>query len=213
MALAQPGPNQQDAWRRQLADLTERKERLEEELPRRSTAFRTARTEARRTPEQLQVALPRDAALIDVLEYTHFSPPPERKGEPKPRAPPDRVRGPARSSDCTGGTGAAGADPGGDRFLAADPEARSAGAQDEQNGPAARLRRLVWSPLEEHLAGVATVLVSPDGALGLVPLTALPGKAAGSYLIEEYTIALVPVPRMFGADGVVAAVGPKSALA
>jgi len=46
-----------------------------------------------------------------------------------------------------------------------------------------------------------------------VPLTALPGKAAGSYLIEEYTIALVPVPRMFGADGVVAAVGPKSALA
>ena len=37
----------------------------------------------RRTPEQLQAALPRDAALIDVLEYTHFSPPPERKGELK----------------------------------------------------------------------------------------------------------------------------------
>ena len=54
--------------------------------------------------------------------------------------------------------------------------------------------------MEEHLAGVATVLVSPDGALGLVPLEALPGKAAGSYLIEDYTLALVPVPRLFGDD-------------
>ena len=60
---------------------------------------------------------------------------------------------------------------------------------------------------------MATVLVSPDGALGLVPLAALPGKAAGSYLIEDYTIALVPVPRMFGADEAVAADGPKPATA
>ena len=83
LALAQPGPNQQDAWRRDLAALTERKDQLEEELTRQSAAFRAARAEARRTPEQLQTALPRDAALIDVLEYTHSSPPPERKGKQK----------------------------------------------------------------------------------------------------------------------------------
>ena len=59
--------------------------------------------------------------------------------------------------------------------------------------------------------GVATVLVSNDGALGLVPLEALPGKAAGSYLIEDYTIALVPVPRMFADDKSVAADGSKPA--
>ncbi|HKI17914.1 MAG TPA: CHAT domain-containing protein, partial [Isosphaeraceae bacterium] len=85
--------------------------------------------------------------------------------------------------------------------------------QDEPSGPAAQLQRLVWSPLEEHLTGVATVLVSPDGALGLVPLQALPGKAAGSYLIEDYTIALVPVPRLFGDGEAVAAEGPKPATA
>ncbi len=34
-----------------------------------------------------------------------------------------------------------------------------------------------------------------------MPLEALPGQAAGSYLIEEYTIALVPVPQLFGRDG------------
>ena len=211
LALAQPGPNQQDAWRRQLADLTERKDQLEEELTRQSAAFRAARAEARRTPEQLQAALPRDAALIDVLEYTHFSPPPERKGEMKcerrlvafvvrPDRPIARVElgplAPIRAA-----------------IDAWRPILRreKPAPRDEQGGPAARLRRLVWSPLEEHLAGVATVLVSPDGALGLVPLEALPGKAAGSYLIEDYTIALVPVPRMFGADGAVAADGPKPA--
>ena len=213
LALATPGPNQQDAWRRQLADLTERKDQLEEELTRQSAAFRAARAEARRTPEQLQAALPRDAALIDVLEYTHFSPPPERKGEMKfedrlvafvvrPDRPIARVElgplAPIRAA-----------------IDAWRPILRreQPAPQDEQGGPAARLRRLVWEPLETHLAGVATVLVSPDGALGLVPLGALPGKAAGSYLIEDYTIALVPVPRMFGADEAVAADGPKPALA
>ena len=146
-----------------------------------------------------------------MLEYTHSSPPPERKGEPKrerrliafvvrPDRPIARVElGPLEP------------------IRAAIDDWRpilrrkQPAPQDEPGGPAARLRRLVWSPLEPHLAGVATVLVSPDGALGLVPLEALPGQAAGSYLIEEYTIALVPVPRMFGADGAVAAEGPKPA--
>ena len=213
LALAQPGPNQQDAWRRQLATLTERMDQLEEELTRHSAAFRAARAEARCTPEQLQAALPRDAALIDLLEYFHSSPPPERQGQMKferrlvafvVRAdrPIARVElGPLASIRAA--------------IDAWRPILRreKPAPQDESGGPAARLRRLVWSPLEEHLAGVATVLVSADGALGLVPLEALPGKAAGSYLIEDYTIALVPVPRLFGSVGAVAADGPKPALA
>ena len=148
-----------------------------------------------------------------MLEYTHFSPPPERKGKLKferrliayvvrPDRPIARVElgplAPIRAA-----------------IDAWRPILRreKPAPQDEPGGPAARLRRLVWSPLEEHLAGVATVLVSPDGALGLVPLEALPGKAAGSYLIEDYTIALVPVPRMFGVDEAVAAESPKPATA
>ena len=208
---ARPQPAGRLAPRSRHAD--RRKDQLEEELTRQSAAFRAARAEAQRTPEQLQAALPRDAALIDVLEYTHSSPPPEHKGKMKfesrliayvvrPDRPIARVElgplAPIRAA-----------------IDAWRPILRreQPAPQDEPGGPAARLRRLVWSPLEEHLAGVATVLVSPDGALGLVPLEALPGKAAGSYLIEDYTIALVPVPRMFGVDGVVAAEGPKPATA
>ncbi|MBV8076029.1 MAG: CHAT domain-containing protein [Planctomycetaceae bacterium] len=182
-------------------------------LTRQSAEFRDARAKARRTPEQLQAALPCDVALIDVLEYTHLSPPPERKGELKRERrliafviradrPIARVElGPLKPVQ--------------EAIDAWRPILRleQPAPRDEQDGPAARLRRLVWNPLEPHLAGVATVLVSPDGALGLVPLEALPGKAAGSYLIEEYTLALVPVPRMFGAGAAVAADGPKPALA
>ncbi len=64
--------------------------------------------------------------------------------------------------------------------------------------PAQALRRLIWDPVEPHLDGITSVLVSPDGALGQVPLAALPGKEPNSYLIEERSIAVVAVPRMLG---------------
>jgi CHAT domain-containing protein/Tfp pilus assembly protein PilF len=205
-ALAQPGPEGPDAWRNEIAALTERKEQLEEALALRNAGFRSTQAEARRTTEQLQAALPGDAALIDLLEYWHSSPPPERKGRLKferrlvafvvhrdrpiarvelgPLAPIYQAIAAWRP------------------LLRRDQPAPGAGADD----PARTLRRLVWEPLEAHLEGVTTVLVAPDGALGLVPLGALPGKKEGSYLIEDYTLALVPVPRMLagrtdGAEG------------
>ena len=39
------------------------------------------------------------------------------------------------------------------------------------------------------------MLVSPDGALGKLPLAVLPGRQPGTYLIEERAIAIVPVPQ------------------
>ncbi|MGO8897996.1 MAG: CHAT domain-containing protein [Isosphaeraceae bacterium] len=66
--------------------------------------------------------------------------------------------------------------------------------------PARALRGLIWEPLEPHLEGVDSVLVSPDGPIGMIPLAALPGKEPGSYLIEERSIAVVPVPRVLGSD-------------
>ena len=34
-----------------------------------------------------------------------------------------------------------------------------------------------------------------DGAVARIPFAALPGKAAGTFLLEEVTIAIVPLPR------------------
>ena len=62
--------------------------------------------------------------------------------------------------------------------------------------PGQELRRLVWEKLEPHLAGIKTVLLSPDGDTARFPWPALPGKQPGTYLIDETAIAIVPIPRL-----------------
>ena len=57
------------------------------------------------------------------------------------------------------------------------------------------------------------MLVSPDGPLGQIPLAALPGKEPNSYLIEERSIAVVPVPRMLGSAAIDRREGPGTARA
>jgi CHAT domain-containing protein len=73
--------------------------------------------------------------------------------------------------------------------------------------PARALRRLIWEPVEPHLEGIGSVLVSPDGPIGLVPLAALPGREPERYLIEERSIAVVAVPRMLGSTTAASAPG------
>ena len=58
------------------------------------------------------------------------------------------------------------------------------------------LRQGIWAPIEAKLQGAKIVLISPDGVLGRLPLGALPGKEPRSYLIEEYTLACLPVPQL-----------------
>ncbi len=61
------------------------------------------------------------------------------------------------------------------------------------------LRKRIWEPLEPSLGGAKTVLISPDGVLGRLPIAALPGKKAGSYLLEEYRLTMLPVPQLLPA--------------
>ena len=64
----------------------------------------------------------------------------------------------------------------------------SEGPQD----PGLGLREKVWLPIVKHLEGTKTVIISPDGLLGTLPFTALPGEDIKKYLIEERNIAVVP---------------------
>ncbi len=61
---------------------------------------------------------------------------------------------------------------------------------------AAELRGHLWNPLEQHLSGIKTVIISPDTVLGTLPLAALPGRQKGTYLIEDYRIATLPMARL-----------------
>jgi CHAT domain-containing protein/Tfp pilus assembly protein PilF len=193
LALAAPAPSQREDYRHQLQQWTEDKERQEGELAQKSAAFRQHQAQARLTPAQVQALLPKDAALIDFLEYTHFTPPPNRKGKwdvdrhlaafvVRPGLLVQLDLGPLRPiSNAI------------DRWRQAVSRPSTG---KEQGEAGAELRRRLWQPLTTHLQGVNTVLVSPDGAVARLPLAALPGSRPASYLIEELAIAVVPVPQL-----------------
>jgi CHAT domain-containing protein/Tfp pilus assembly protein PilF len=209
LALGSPDPRNPEEWKARVEGLAQRKDQLEAELSRLDAGFRDAQQAARRTPAQVQAALPHDAALLHFLLYTAYQPPAERKGdfraEPRMLAfvvrrdrPIKRIElGPValiqnaieawRPLLINRGTHAAAAD----------------GAQ--------AVRRLVCEPLETGLDGITTVLVSPDGPVDLIPLAALPGKDPARFLIEERSIAVVPVPRMLGAMASTEAPGKRAA--
>lgn len=54
-------------------------------------------------------------------------------------------------------------------------------------------------PLEPHLQGIETVLISPDGTVAQLPWGALPGKTPGTFLLEDLSVAVIPVPQMLPA--------------
>ena len=61
--------------------------------------------------------------------------------------------------------------------------------------PQYELSKLVWSPLSKHAEGCEMILVSPDGSLASLPWACLPQADSHRYLVEDYSIVSVPVPR------------------
>lgn len=59
-----------------------------------------------------------------------------------------------------------------------------------------RLREQIWAPLEPALKGVKQVYLVPEGLLARLPWAALPGKANGSYLIEDYAVGCLSFPQL-----------------
>ena len=79
------------------------------------------------------------------------------------------------------------------------------------------LRQTIWDPIAAHLRDATRILVVPDGAIGLVPLAALPAKDTSylleqfppiSYLSTERDVAAMTVPVQTGARGILALGGP-----
>ena len=202
LALATPDPKQAQAWRTKIADLARRTDELEAELARLDAGFRAERAEASRTPEQLQAALPPGTALVDLLVYTACQPPAQGKGSSRSNLAwsPSWCGAIGRSRGSTSGRSRRSSR----RSTEWRPLLVGGKTAPAASDPAQTLRRLIWEPVEPHLEGIASVLVSPDGALGLVPLAALPGKEPNRYLIEERSIAVVPVPRMLGSAATIA---------
>jgi CHAT domain-containing protein/Flp pilus assembly protein TadD len=182
-------PEKTVPWQRQLAELTESRERLERELSLASAEYRQAASAV--TVDQLRGSLPAGALLIDFIEYNHLIPADKEQGTKKSverRLLVHLVRADQAMREI---------DLGPVQPLNAWVQAwrQDFGQSPTSVAAAQALRQRIWEPLAESLQGVTMVYVSPDGLLGQFPLAALPGKAPGSYLLEEVTIVMLPVPQ------------------
>ncbi len=187
-------------------------QRLVEDLERELAAWIPEGKEEAASPEALSARLPTDAALVDVVAYTRPVPHPtpslaafvSRPGRPSarrggrgegPKAPPATIRvdlGPAAPVEAA---------------VNAWRLAVRRGADHDKAG--ADLAALLLRPLRPHLAGVKSLLVSPDGPTARIPWGALPGAKPGTYLIEEMAVAVVPVPRLLPARAADAPASPS----
>lgn len=197
LSRAVPDASQQAAWQAQLTQLGAERERLEAELSAKSAAFRQATKPT--TLEELLAALPNDAVLVDYLEYRRALP---TRIEPSGLISPVQyqrqyvafvVRHAAKPAEQVTMIPLGDAAPIG---TAVDVWRKTYGMDSEAVYAGALLRTSVWEPLRKAIAGAKTILVSTDGALGRMPLAALPGRDAGKYLLEEERLAMLPVPQL-----------------
>ncbi|MEO1524242.1 MAG: CHAT domain-containing tetratricopeptide repeat protein [Planctomycetota bacterium] len=167
--------------------LTQEREELESKIASESGAYRRANTPVQ--VSDIQSVLPKDAAFVDFILYTHHSLTDlgieyERRYAalvvPQSGAVHLVGLGPADSIDSS----------------IDDFRKPLAGQVMEDPLAPAQLRKQLWAPLERSFKSITTVILSPDGALGRLPFAALPGRTPGTYLIEEYRIASVPSARM-----------------
>ena len=204
-----PSAEQREAWLKNLSDLTDRKEQLEADLSKRSAKFREVTQETKLTPDSLAKKLPADTALVDLLQFPREVHTKKADGSVEirweHRLAAFIVRNAAGQTDRTGKQRPCVA-----MIDLGLVEPIDQAVQDWRAGyggnlpnrpadiqPALQLRKLVWEPLAQHLDGINTVLISPDGELARFPWSALPGKKPGTYLIEDdIAIALIPVPQM-----------------
>jgi tetratricopeptide (TPR) repeat protein/CHAT domain-containing protein len=175
-----------------LADLTAKKDKLEADLSRKSSAFLAATKKI--TLEDFVASLPADAALVDYLEFLYSEPSKTKTGQLDWRrsmlafvvrpGEPVKMFNLGEVAPVT---------------EAIDTWRLGYGMSSDAQQAGKRLRELIWQPLLPAIGDAKLVFISPDGALGRLPFAALPGEKVGSYLLEDHRLALVPVPQLLPA--------------
>ena len=187
-----PEPDALDAHRLRLEELTLDIERLQQALAAVSAEFRRSEEAVSLTPDNLASQFPDATALIDLREFSQRLRDDEQAGVRWERQYAAFIARGDRPVEVVW-LGPA------DLIDAAVLDWRRHFGGGLNDDAAQELRRLVWQPLEPHLHGIMTVLVSPDGALNTIPFAALPGEEPDSYLIEQRVFVTVPAPLLLPA--------------
>jgi CHAT domain-containing protein/Tfp pilus assembly protein PilF len=165
---------------KRIKALEEQREEIEAEISRRSAEFRAGSQPV--TLDAVQAAIPANTALIEFAIYSPFDPKAKSKkaafGQPRYVAYIIRQQGELRWKEL--GDGKA--------IDCAVDELRK-GLRDNKRKDVARLARavdeLVMRPVRALLGDATHLLVSPDGALNLIPFEALVDER-GQYLVQQY---------------------------
>ena len=199
-----PGPSNPPEYRERLAGLTQRLEMLEGSLSRASAAFRHAQAEATAGPLEVCATLPVGAGLIDLFWYVKYAPP------TAPSAPPTWtpnylafvLRGGGCADPIRVDLGpAAPIDEDVRRFHdsisrdSVNSAARELRARYRKT-LASRLYAKLFPPaLGQAIEGKPRLIISPDGALALLPFGLLAGEEGHEFLLETRTISYLPSGR------------------
>jgi CHAT domain-containing protein len=191
LSLRVPDGGDRKAWVQRLDSLKARKETLEADLAARSQTFQSEQRSATTTVSELQTALPADAVLVDILKYAHFFGGHDAANRDETRYVAFVVRrnrpilrinlGSALEIEAA---------------ITACREKALFTADAHSRPELKQLADLIWKPLAADVAGCRTILYSPDAELARFPLAALPGEKPGTYLLEDFAIGMIPVPRL-----------------
>ena len=163
-----------------MAALEVRKEQLESQIGRRSAAFRAASVPV--TLEAVQAAMPADAALIEFAAYRPFDPAVDNVsaafGKMRYAAYVVLRRGPPSAVDLGDAETI-------DKAVAALRGALGDPARSDVRRLSRALDDAVVRPLRGLVGDSSHLLISPDGALNLIPFEALVDER-GRYLVQRY---------------------------
>jgi CHAT domain-containing protein len=177
-----PGNLSAQAYRERLDSLAREQEQLEGELSARSAAFRQAVAPV--TLEGVRQALPADAVLVEWFRYEPFDPKGKdektRWGAPHYVAYVLRREGEPAAIDL-------GAAQDIDKLVSDFRAALSDPARTSYKEAAQELFGKLIKPLRSSLSGINRLLLSPDGALNLVPFAALMDED-GEYLAQRFEV-------------------------
>lgn len=205
--LANLPKSQLEKRQQMLAQLTQQKEQLERELGARSARFQADLASQTGDWTTLAAKLPEDVAVVEIIGPTFEHAVVQRERGSYPLTPSYEVFV-VRHQAATAGDavrwlhlGAADlieaaiqqwrAELTGSASRGLKPVTPAGGPQpDSGTAPGQQLRRLIWDKIEPYLQDCKTVLVVPDGQFTAVPWAALPGADPGTFLLQQYRIAI-----------------------
>jgi CHAT domain-containing protein/Tfp pilus assembly protein PilF len=165
---------------KRIRDLEDQKEKLEDRISRRSGEFRAQSQPI--TLEAVQAAIPADTALVEFVAFQPFNPKVAKDayGAPHYAAYILRRQGEIQWKEL----GEAKAI---DDVVAALRQALRDPKRQDVKEPARVVDEKVMRPVRSLLGGTTHLLISPDGALNLIPFAALVDEQ-GRYLVERHSI-------------------------